>query len=102
MIDSYTEHSELNPANRKEEERTYEDFVADLSTEDFEILERKLLDYDYEVKKYKSKLEFARNKEKDVKEFFTLLDNFLPKNLADRDKLISLAEKIRNSYGINK
>lgn len=100
-MDSYYENNPLNPSNQRETERTYEDFVADLSTEDFEILESKLLDYDYEVVKYKSKLEFARIKERDVKEFFTLLDNFLPKNLADRDKLISLAEKIRNSYGIN-
>lgn len=99
-MDTYIEHSPENPANRKEEERTYEDFVADLSTEDFEILERKLLDYDYEVKKYKSKLEFARIKERDVKEFFSLLDSFLPADLAYSEKLINLAEKIRNSYGL--
>lgn len=98
-MDSYIEHNPLNPANRKEE-RTYEDFVADLSTEDFEILENKLLDYDYEVAKYKSKLEFARIKERDVKEFFSLIDTFLPKDLQDQNKLITLAEKIRNSYGL--
>lgn len=101
-MDSYIEHNPLNPANKKEEERTYEDFVADLSVEDFEILENKLLDYDYEVAKYKSKLGFARIKERDVKEFFALLGDFLPKDLQDQNKLITLAEKIRNSYGINK
>lgn len=99
-MDTYIEHSPENPANRKEEERTYEDFVADLSREDFEILERKLLDYDYEVAKYKSKLEFARIKERDVKEFFLLLDTFLPADMQDSERLINLAEKIRNSYGL--
>lgn len=99
-MDTYDQHSPLNPVNQRETERTYEDFVADLSTEDFEILERKLLDYEYEVAKYKSKLEFARIKERDVKEFFSLLDTFLPADMQDSERLINLAEKIRNSYGL--
>lgn len=100
-MDTFYDNSPENPVNQGEKEKTYEDFIADLSTEDFEILENKLLDYDYEVVKYKSKLEFARIKERDVKEFFSLVDTFLPADMLDRDKLINLAEKIRNNYGIN-
>lgn len=101
MINTYTDWNPNNPINSKEMEKTYEDFIADLSKEDYELLENKFLEKDYEINKYKSKLEFARIKERDVKEFFTILDNFIPKDLQDQNKLITLAEKIRNNYGIN-
>lgn len=99
-MDTYNEWNPCNPINEKESTKTFEEFTSELSQEDYNLLDEKLIDLESTISYYKNKLEFAKTKEKNVKEFFSLLDTFLPADLKDRDLLIELAQKIRNSYGI--
>lgn len=99
-MDTYNEWNPDNPINQQETKKTFEEFTSELSQEDYDLLNEKMLDYEHTINYYKNKLEFAKTKEKDVKEFFTLLGDLYPADLSNLELLNDLAQKIRNSYGI--
>jgi len=94
MIDTY------NNRDEKETEKTFEDLKLELSKEDNEIIDNYIHKYVQAKNEADNRVKYSKQKEEDVKLFFSLLDSFFPADMANIELLNNLAQKIKNNYGI--
>ena len=94
MLDTYNEWSSENPINRveKETEKSFEDLLNELNKEDRDIIDSEVYLHERKYNDAQRRFEYLRD---NVREFFSLLDSFTPKDLENTQKMLNLAENLK-------